>query len=342
MAGCGRSPPGRVFALKGVERGSALVGLPTAVDVSRGGKRLRRGAKVRTVATGPGQARAVQPPAPAGAARRRAVPAGLRPPAQGRRRVPQAAVRRAAGHPPRPTRLRPARVAEDPRAQRGARLLRLRPRRGRHPRPRPHGRPALAAARGRAGRRRPGAGRGTAHGRRLRSRPRRRRRSRPASRPAAPRAGPTRSEAGSGGGKPAAGSGPEQAADEDASGHPAARRRRLRGGRHTLDDGPTQIRRPGLGALGAIGVTAPGPFPAVYRRGGPSPPVAGNARLTGRGRATRNEGRRGGSSFTRLAGRTTVPIFALVPPVTLKKRLDVEGAARRWIGRLSADLASPG
>ena len=45
-------PAGRVFALKGVERGSALVGLPTAVDVSRGGTRLRRGAKVRTVATG--------------------------------------------------------------------------------------------------------------------------------------------------------------------------------------------------------------------------------------------------------------------------------------------------
>ena len=43
---------GRVFALKGVERGAALVGLPTAVDVSRGGKRLRRGVKVRIVATG--------------------------------------------------------------------------------------------------------------------------------------------------------------------------------------------------------------------------------------------------------------------------------------------------
>jgi Family of unknown function (DUF6441) len=37
-----------------------------------------------------------------------------------------------------------------------------------------------------------------------------------------------------------------------------------------------------------------------------------------------------------------VPIFVLVPPVTLKKRLDVEGAGRRRIGRLSADLASPG
>ena len=41
-----------IHTLKGVERGSALVGMPTAVDVSRGGTRLRRGAKVRTVATG--------------------------------------------------------------------------------------------------------------------------------------------------------------------------------------------------------------------------------------------------------------------------------------------------
>jgi phage terminase large subunit GpA-like protein len=48
----GTQPAGRVFALKGVERGAALVGLPTAVDVSRGGKRLRRGAKVRAVTTG--------------------------------------------------------------------------------------------------------------------------------------------------------------------------------------------------------------------------------------------------------------------------------------------------
>jgi phage terminase large subunit GpA-like protein len=42
----------RVFAVKGVERGSALVGLPTALDVTLSGKRLRRGIKVRTVAGG--------------------------------------------------------------------------------------------------------------------------------------------------------------------------------------------------------------------------------------------------------------------------------------------------
>ncbi len=72
----------------------------------------------------------------------------------------------------------------------------------------------------------------------------------------------------------------------------------------------------------------------VYRRGGPSLLVADNARLTGRGRAARNERRRGGAVATRLAGRTTVPIFLLVPQVTLEKRLDVEGAGTRWIGRL--------
>ena len=41
-----------VFAVKGVERGSALVGLPTALDVTLAGKRLRRGIKVRSVAGG--------------------------------------------------------------------------------------------------------------------------------------------------------------------------------------------------------------------------------------------------------------------------------------------------
>jgi hypothetical protein len=35
-----------------------------------------------------------------------------------------------------------------------------------------------------------------------------------------------------------------------------------------------------------------------------------------------------------LAGRTTVPIFVLVPQVTLKKRLDVEAAARKWARQL--------
>jgi phage terminase large subunit GpA-like protein len=45
-------PAARVMAVKGVSRGSALVGMPTAVDVTAGGKRLRRGAKVYSVAGG--------------------------------------------------------------------------------------------------------------------------------------------------------------------------------------------------------------------------------------------------------------------------------------------------
>ena len=72
----------------------------------------------------------------------------------------------------------------------------------------------------------------------------------------------------------------------------------------------------------------------VYRRGSPSLLVADNARLTKRGRATANIGRRKGSVFSRLSGRTTVPVFVLVPQVTVRKRLDVDGAARKWIGAL--------
>jgi hypothetical protein len=72
----------------------------------------------------------------------------------------------------------------------------------------------------------------------------------------------------------------------------------------------------------------------VYRRNGPSLLVADNARLTGRGMAAGNTGRRRGASFTRLAGRTTVPIFILVPQVTLQKRLDVEAPAATWARRL--------
>lgn len=69
----------------------------------------------------------------------------------------------------------------------------------------------------------------------------------------------------------------------------------------------------------------------VYRRGGPSLLVADNVRLTTRGRAAANIGRSKGAAFTRLAGRTTVPIFILVPQVTVRKRLDVDGAAQKWM-----------
>jgi len=42
----------RVMAVKGVARGAALVGSPTAVDATTGGKKLRRGIKVFSVAGG--------------------------------------------------------------------------------------------------------------------------------------------------------------------------------------------------------------------------------------------------------------------------------------------------
>ncbi len=72
----------------------------------------------------------------------------------------------------------------------------------------------------------------------------------------------------------------------------------------------------------------------VYRRGSPSLLVADNVRLTKRGRAAANIGRRQGAALTRLSGRTTVPLFLLVPQVTVKKRLDVDGAAQKWIREL--------
>lgn len=42
----------RVMPVKGVSRGAALIGTPTAVDVTLGGRKLRRGIKVFTVAVG--------------------------------------------------------------------------------------------------------------------------------------------------------------------------------------------------------------------------------------------------------------------------------------------------
>jgi len=42
----------RVLAMKGVQRGAALIGTPTAVDVTIEGKRLRRGVKLYAVAGG--------------------------------------------------------------------------------------------------------------------------------------------------------------------------------------------------------------------------------------------------------------------------------------------------
>jgi len=77
----------------------------------------------------------------------------------------------------------------------------------------------------------------------------------------------------------------------------------------------------------------------IYRRGTPSLLVADNARLSKSGRAAANLGRRQGASFIRTNGRTTVPIFILLPFVRFRKRLDVAGAARNWIAALPGLVA---
>ncbi len=70
----------------------------------------------------------------------------------------------------------------------------------------------------------------------------------------------------------------------------------------------------------------------VFRRKGPSLLIAENRRA--------RTGKRGGfakasvSAMRTGRGLTTVPIFILVPQVTIKKRLDVDGAANKWISSL--------
>jgi hypothetical protein len=78
----------------------------------------------------------------------------------------------------------------------------------------------------------------------------------------------------------------------------------------------------------------------IYRRGTPSLLVADNARLSKSGRAAANLGRRQGASFIRTSGRTTVLIFLLLPFVRFPKRLDVAGAARKWITALPRLVAN--
>jgi hypothetical protein len=70
----------------------------------------------------------------------------------------------------------------------------------------------------------------------------------------------------------------------------------------------------------------------VYRRRGPSLLVAENRRA--------RTGKRGGfakasaSALRTGRGLVTVPMFLLVPQVTLRKRLDVAGAAEKWLALL--------
>jgi hypothetical protein len=79
----------------------------------------------------------------------------------------------------------------------------------------------------------------------------------------------------------------------------------------------------------------------VYRRNAPSLLVADNARLTKSGLARANTRRnRGGATYTRLAGRSTVVIFILVPQVTLKKRFDIGRTAAQWAARVPSAIAT--
>ena len=75
----------------------------------------------------------------------------------------------------------------------------------------------------------------------------------------------------------------------------------------------------------------------VYRRKGPSLLVAENRRA--------RTGKRGGfakasvSALRTGRGLATVPIFILVPQVTIKKRLDIDSAANKWISTLPGLVA---
>ena len=70
----------------------------------------------------------------------------------------------------------------------------------------------------------------------------------------------------------------------------------------------------------------------IYRRGAPSLLVAENMRV--------RTGKRGGfakgsaSALRSGRGMTSVVMFILVPQVSLKKRLDVDGVAERWVSAL--------
>jgi hypothetical protein len=65
----------------------------------------------------------------------------------------------------------------------------------------------------------------------------------------------------------------------------------------------------------------------VYRRGRPGLLVADDARINKRGLAVASRSKTG-------RGKVTAVIFILLPQVTLKRRLDLDRAAREWEARL--------
>jgi hypothetical protein len=102
---------------------------------------------------------------------------------------------------------------------------------------------------------------------------------------------------------------------------------------------PTAAAGPrGIGASGRSARITPGGWERrtglrlrfVYRRGRPSLLVADGARLNSKGRAAANRQKN---------GQASVIVFILVPQVTLKKRLDIDAAARAWAGRVPGLIA---
>src|SRR3546814_4540849 len=71
----------------------------------------------------------------------------------------------------------------------------------------------------------------------------------------------------------------------------------------------------------------------IYRRGKPSLLVAENQRA----RQVQRGGFSAASQKAQTTGRglVTVPMFLLVPQVTLKKKFDIDRSARRWISTLA-------
>jgi hypothetical protein len=96
------------------------------------------------------------------------------------------------------------------------------------------------------------------------------------------------------------------------------------------------------------GAKAPTPAEWAFRSGlrlryiNPRPGVhllvADGARISGRGRAVRNRGRRRRDGI--LSGETTAVIFVLIPQARLKKRLNLMAAAERVAGGIPGAIAN--
>lgn len=83
-----------------------------------------------------------------------------------------------------------------------------------------------------------------------------------------------------------------------------------------------------------------GPLRFVYRPGKPALLVVDEVRIGRTGRVGRRAANARTKSGALRSGLTTVVMFVLVPRVRLKKRLDWDGPARRWLDRLPAMIVN--